>query len=297
MRSWDGLDIEGLLRLQQTGPSSFRSVLASPNERGTVFGGQLLAHALVAASMSAPPARDATALQFMFLQSAVPTRPIDFEVTTLQDGKRFASRHVRGTQPADPMGGARVVLDALVTFAVRLPGPEHTTPLRAGVADPQTLPRLQDQPAEVADALRRTLGYPLESDVLDLRLADPAQGLGLSASTAQLRFWLRLRRELPDEPALQAAAFAYLSDWWINFTSVGIHVPQMLKEGMRLHVASLNHAIWFHQPFRGDGWLHFDVRSPHAGRGRGLSVATVHDAGGVLVATVTQENLMTPGDL
>ena len=297
MRSWDGLDIEALLRLQRTGPSSFRSAYASPNERGTVFGGQLLAHALVAASMAAPPGRDATALQFMFLQSAVPTRPIDFEVTTLQDGKRFASRHVRGTQPADTTGGARVVLDALVTFAVRLPGPEHTTPSRAGVADPQTLPRLQDQPAEVADALWRTLGYPLESDVLDLRLADPAQGLGLSASTAQLRFWLRLRRELPDEPALQAAAFAYLSDWWINFTSVGIHVPQMLKEGMRLHVASLNHAIWFHQPFRGDGWLHFDVRSPRAGRGRGLSVATVHDAGGVLVATATQENLMTPGDL
>lgn len=294
---WDGLDIEGLLRLRQTGPSSFRSVYASPNERGTVFGGQLLGHALMAASRVAPPDRDVSALQLMFLQSAVPARPIDFQVTMLQDGKRFASRHVRGTQSDDSTAGRRVVLDAQITFAVPLAGPAHATPSRAGDADPQTLPRLEDQPADVADAVWRTLGYPFDSKALDLRLADPVHGLGLSAPTASLRFWLRLRRVLPDEPALQAAAFAYLSDWWINFTSVGIHVPQMLEEGTRLYVASLNHAIWFHQPFRADGWLHFDVQSPRAERGRGLSVATVHDAGGVLVATATQENLMTPGDL
>ena len=294
---WDGQDIEGLLRLQQTGPSSFRSRQASPNERGTVFGGQLLGQALLAASMAAPSDRDVTALQFMFLQSAVPTRPIDFQVTTLQDGKRFASRYVRGTQPGDTATRARVVLDTQVTFAMPLAGPAHTTPSRAGDTDPQTLPRLEDQPADVADAVWRTLGYPFNPQVLDLRLADPVHGLCLSAPTASWRFWLRLCRELPDEPALQAATFGFLSDWWINFTSVGIHVPWMLEEGTRLHVASLNHAIWFHQPFRADGWLHFDVQSPRAGHGRGLSVATVHDAGGELVATATQENLMTPGDL
>jgi acyl-CoA thioesterase-2 len=101
---------------------------------------------------------------------------------------------------------------------------------------------------------------------------------------------------LPDRPALQAAAFAYLSDWWFNFTSVGIHVPQLLGEGTRLHVASLNHSIWFHRPLRADRWLHFDLQSPCAGRGRGLSIAAVHDIDGVLVASATQENLMTPAD-
>ena len=203
---WDGLDIEGLLRLHQAGPSSFRSRHASANERGTVSGGQLLGHALMAASLVAPPGRDVTALQFMFLQSAVPARPIDYEVTTLQDGKRFASRHVRGTQRGDTMTDARVVLDAQVTFAVSLDGPEHATPSRAGDVDPQTLSRLEDQPADIADSVWRTLGYPFGSEVLDLRLADPVHGLGLRAATASLRFWLRLHRELPDEPALQAAA-------------------------------------------------------------------------------------------
>jgi acyl-CoA thioesterase-2 len=294
---WNPRDIEGLLRLQSIGPSTFRSRHASPNARGTVFGGQLLGQALMAAAMTAPPDRDVTAIQFMFLQSATPERPIDFEVTTLQDGKRFASRHVRGSQPGDASGKRRIVLDAQLSFALPLPSPEHATPPRAGGVDPETLPRCEDLPAETADAVWRTLGYPFGSVGLDLRLADPARGLGLDSPDASLRFWLRTRDRLPDEPVLQAAAFAYVSDWWINFTSVGVHVRQMLADGMRLHVASLNHAIWFHRPLRADEWLHFDVQSPSAGCGRGLSIATVHDARGVLVASAPQENLMTPGSI
>ncbi|MDB5731471.1 MAG: hypothetical protein JWQ03_1366 [Variovorax sp.] len=292
---WDPRDLEALLRLRTLGPSSFRSCYASPNARGTVYGGQLLAHALMAASMTVPPDRDATALQFMFLQSASPDRAIDFEVATLQDGKRFASRHVRGTQEGGGAGtGRRVVLDAQATFATPLPGPAHATPSRAGDVDPQTLLRMEDMSAETADAIWRTLGYPLDSPALDLRVGEPARELGLSSPTAALRFWLRTRDRLPDEPMLQTAAFAYLSDWWLNFASVGIHVPQLQRDGARLHVASLNHAIWFHRPLRADQWLHFDVQSPSAGRGRGLSIATVHDIEGALVASVTQENLMTP---
>ena len=291
---WNPRDIAALLRLQSIGPSTFRSRHASPNARGTVFGGQLLGQALMAAAMTAPSGRDVTAMQFMFLQSATPERPVDYEVTPLQDGKRFASRHVRGTQAGDVPGKRRVVLDAQVSFAVPMEGPQHTTPTRAALVDPQSLPRFEDLPAETAEAVSRTLGYPFESIGLDLRVADPAQGLGLASPTAALRFWLRTRETLPDAPILQAAAFAYLSDWWINFTSVGIHVEQLLRDGTQLHVASLNHAIWFHRPLRADRWLHFDVHSPSAAQGRGLSIAAVHDADGVLVASATQQNLMVP---
>ena len=183
-----------------------------------MFGGQLLGHALMAAAMTAPPDRDVTAMQFMFLQSATPERPIDFEVTTLQDGKRFASRHVRGTQASGATAGHRIVLDAQVSFAVPLASPEHAAPSRACDVDPQTLPRFVDLPAETIDAVWRTLGYAFDPIGLDLRVADPERGLGLGSATPTLRFWLRARDPLPDEPLLQAAAFAYLSDWWINFT-------------------------------------------------------------------------------
>jgi acyl-CoA thioesterase-2 len=294
LRAWNPRDIEALLRLQPLGESTFRSRHASPNAHGTVFGGQLLGQALMAAAMTAPPGRDVTAMQFMFLQSATPERPVDYEVTPLQDGKRFASRHVRGTQAADVSGKRRVVLDAQVSFAVPMQGPQHTTPSPAERIDPQTLPRFEDLPAATADAVGATLGYPFESIGLDLRVADPAHGLGMESATPALRFWLRTREALPDDLILQAAAFAYLSDWWINFTSVGIHVRKLLSDGMQLHVASLNHAIWFHRPLRADRWLHFDVHSPSAAQGRGLSIAAVHDADGVLVASATQQNLMVP---
>jgi acyl-CoA thioesterase-2 len=248
----------------------------------------------MAASMTVPKDRDATALQFMFLQSASPDLAIEFEVTTLQDGKRFASRHVSGWQEGGAGAGRRVVLDAQVTFAATLAGPEHALPSRAGAVDPASLLPVQDVSKETADAIWRTVGYPLGSVAVDMRVDESAQTLGLNSTTAALRFWLRTRDALPDEPALHAAAFAYLSDWWLNFASVGTHVPQLLREGARLHVASLNHAIWFHRPLRADRWLHLDVQSPSAGRGRGLSIATVHDVEGTLVASATQENLMTP---
>src|SRR5438552_18859916 len=107
LRAWNPRDIEALLRLQPLGESTFRSRHASPNARGTVFGGQLLGQALMAAAMTAPSGRDVTAMQFMFLQSATPERPVDSEVTTLQDRKRIASRHARGTQATDGPGERR----------------------------------------------------------------------------------------------------------------------------------------------------------------------------------------------
>lgn len=292
--AWTSRDLAPLLRLEPAGPSTFRNRYASPNARGTVFGGQLLAHALMAASMTVPADREVTALQFMFLQSADPARPIDQEVTVLQEGRRFASRHVRGSQSATDGAPARMVFDAQVSFATALSSPEHAVASRATGIDPQSLPRMEELPAETADAVWRTVGYPLGSSTLDLRVGNVEKGLGLDAPDAGLSFWLRTLEPLPDEPALQAAAFAYLSDWWLNFASVGIHVPQLDRDGARLHVASLNHAIWFHRPVRADQWLFFDVRSPAAGRGRGLSIATIHDRDGVLVASATQESLMTP---
>lgn len=295
--SWNPDDLEALLRLEPIGSSTFRSRSACANVRGTVFGGQLLAHAVMAASLTVPSGRDPTALQFMFLQSANPARPIEFEVTVLQDGKRFASRHVRGTQAANGTATARLVLDAQLTFAVALPGPSHATATRAGNVDPETLPRIQDIPGDGADRVWRTLGYPLASPALDLRVGDPVQGLGIDTSDAALGFWLRTRTTLSDDPMLQAAAFAFLSDWWLNFVAVGLHVPQLERDGERLHVASLNHCIWFHRPFRADQWLYFDMKSPCAADGRGLSIGTVYDIHGVLVASATQECLMTPGSI
>src|SRR5271157_5703259 len=97
-----------------------------------------------------------------------------------------------------------------------------------------------------------------------------------------MRFWIKMRSPLADDPALHAAAFAYLSDYWINFAACIGHVRKMADVDTRLYVASLNHVIWYHRALRADDWLLFDCASPSGALGRGLSIGrtTTLRAGG-----------------
>lgn len=135
----------------------------------------------------------------------------------------------------------------------------------------------------------------LALDVIDFRLplTPLHDGLNLDPAGPRLRYWVRLRHGLPDSAAAHAAALAYLSDWWINFSAAGAHLQSAEAEN-GLYIASLNHALWLHRPVRADAWLHIDSTSPAAASGRGLSVARFHDRQGQLVASATQESLMAP---
>jgi len=286
---WDGVGLADLLALDAIAPSTFRTRCGDANAHGRAFGGQILGQALMAAARTAPEGRLCTAMQFMFLQGTLWDEALDLHVTALQDGKRFASRHVRGMQR-----GNRMVLDAQVSFAVPIESPAHGAAPRVALEDPESLAPVSELPPEWNDSVRRAVGYEIRvKPVLDFRFAHPPPALRLSLPEPRLRFWVRVRERLPDDPALHAAALAYLSDWWLNFPAIGGHQAEAEARG-GLYVASLNHAIWLHQPMRADEWLHFDSVSPAAGSGRGLSIARVHDRQGWLVASATQECLMVP---
>ncbi len=290
---WSGHDLLELLTLEPAGPMRFRNRFGDPNAHDRAYGGQILAQALMAAAQTVPAGRVATMMQFLFLQGTLHDRAIDFDVTALQDGKRFSARHVRGSQ-----SGGRLVLDAQLSFALPFEAPAHMAPPDpASVVgeDPEGLPQLSDLSAARSGEIQRVLGYISEvKEVVDFRLADLAPGLKLEVPEPRLRFWCRVKHALPDGAHLHAAAFAYLSDWWINYCAVGGHVQALLDSHSSLYVASLNHAIWLHRPFRADEWLHFDCTSPSAAAGRGLAIARVHDRVGRLVASATQECLMAP---
>ena len=288
LQPWNEADLPALLTLTQAseGHGHYRNRHGDVNLNGRSFGGQSLGQALMAASMSAPPDREATAMQFMFLQGSVPDQPIDFEVTPLQDGKRFTSRHVRGTQ------GSRSLFDAQVTFALPLDAPEHQVAIQALESNPDDVPPLPDASLPWESRLKRLGGYSLrEKACIDFRVPDMESQVAPDTATLRLRYWLKARHPLPATQGMHAAAFAYMSDWWLNFSSLGSHVRD-LDSDRRLYVASLNHCIWFHRPFAADDWLHFDSHSPCAVAGRGLSIGSVHDRHGVLVASVTQDCLM-----
>jgi acyl-CoA thioesterase-2 len=291
--SWNGEDVADLLDLAPGGDGRFSSRLGERNEHGRIFGGQLLGQAVIAASRTAPAGRSATYLQFLFAAGGLPEQAIDYEVVPLQDGKRFASRNVRATQC-----GGRILCDASVSFAGAIESPSHGAPAPedCGLAsDPDRLPGLRDIHAPEARDVERTLDYGYrDHPAIDLRLPFVEDVLRGDPSAPRVRFWIRARRPLRDDPALQAAAFAYISDYWINFTACIAHVAPLAKAGRRLYVASLNHAIWYHCPFRADQWLLFDCVSPRATLGRGLSMARVYSRSGELVASVAQECLLSP---
>lgn len=287
--AWNGRDLGELLGLERVDERTFRSHLGDANIQGRAYGGQVLGQALMAAAQTVPEERACTAMQSLFLQGTIWDEAVRFEVTALQDGKRFSSRHVRAVQAA-----GRLVLDAQVSFASPAESPQHEAALPSTARDPDALPPARDLPVAWQQALRRATGYAIvDKPAIDFRIEDPPQALRLAPAEPRLCFWVRVREPLPQRPSLHAAAFAYLSDWWINYPATGAHLVEAEAAG-GLYVASLNHAIWLHRPLRADQWLRFDSLSPAAGSGRGLCVARVHDHAGRLVASVTQECLMVP---
>jgi acyl-CoA thioesterase II len=287
--AWDGRDLRDLLALDPIGASTFRTRCGDVNAHGRAYGGQILGQALMAAAHTVPVGRAATAMQFMFLQGTLHDEALDLQVTPLQDGKRFSARHVRGVQSR-----GRLVFDAQVSFAVPIDAPAHAVPPRVPLEDPETLPTIDQLPSAWADAVERAVSYSMSlKPVLDFRLAAPPEYLRLDLPEPQLPFWVRVKDRLPDDPDLHAAAFAYLSDWWLNYSAVGGHQGDAESIG-GLYVASLNHAIWLHRPLRADEWLHFDCTSPSAASGRGFTIARIHDRDGRMLASATQECLMAP---
>lgn len=288
---WNERNIEHLLGLTGVGPGCWRTRHGDANLNGRSYGGQLLAQAFMAGMMDVPTDRVPTMMQFLFLQGAMPQEALDLRVTPLQDGKRFSSRHVRGSQ-----GNGRVILDAQVTSALPLEAPSHDSPSSAPAGErPEDLVPFHDVDPALLRGIQRLGGYSEDhKPSIEFRIPDPQRQLPSGSMDGKFRFWMRPVRALPDDIRMHAAAFAYQSDWWVNFSALGLHLSKMGER--RLYIASLNHAIWLHRPFRADQWLHVETVSPVSALGRGLSIGSVHDRDGHLLATVTQECLMAYAD-
>lgn len=284
--AWDTSRIEPILAVDPVGTGRWKGRHGDANPNGRAFGGQLLGQAMSAALKDVPRQRAVTMMQFLFMQGADPQQAVELEVDTLQEGKRFSSRHVRAWQ-----GNGRKVLDAQVTCCEAIESPAHGEPMFSFCDQrPEDLPTLHDLDPALRASLSALGGYAASrKPSIDFRIPQPERQLG-GDMNGRFCFWMRAAHALPADGHLQAAAFAYTSDWWINFSSLGLHLRGL--GGRRLYIASLNHAFWLHRPFRVDEWLYVDSQSPASAGGRGLSISGVHDAQGSRVATITQETLM-----
>ncbi len=280
-------DLVALLDIEPVGPD--RYVGRSPSKRWPrVFGGQAIAQALVAAARTVEE-RAPHSLHAYFILPGDPAEPILFEVERVRDGRSFATRRVLAKQ----RGEAIFVLAA--SFHIEEEGFDHQLPMPPA-PEPE---RLVDPVAATAllseKARERLIGLlerirPIEFRPLDLaRYAPPAPGI---ARDPKQSLWIRIGGALPDDPAVHRAALAYLSDMTLLDTALVAH-GHTISDG-RFQLASLDHALWFHRPFRADDWLLYVQDSPNAHGALGLTRGLLYTRAGALAASVAQEGLMRP---
>ncbi|HJR56001.1 MAG TPA: acyl-CoA thioesterase II [Rhizomicrobium sp.] len=259
-----------LLDLEMVGENVFRGVSPSTHSQ-RVFGGQVLAQALVSATRTVPPTRHCHSLHAYFLRPGDPEVPILYEIDSSRDGGSFSVRRVAATQH-----GAQIFVLA-ASFQKEEAGFEHQAEMPAVPA-----------PEMIADAEEVTAGWWV-SRPFQFRPVIP-RGFGdRPARPAMDHVWFRIPPPLDGDVVLHQAFLAFASDMSLLDTALLPHGKGILSN---LQVASLDHAMWFHRPFRIDDWLLYSQESPSASGARGFSRGLIFARDGRLVASVAQEGLI-----
>jgi acyl-CoA thioesterase-2 len=229
-----------------------------------LFGGFVIAQAIMAVTRDAPDARRVHSLHAYFLRPVAAAKPVRYLVRPIKEGRSFTSRHLEASQDG------KAVLDLTCSFATDTDGYEYDLPDRRPVPAPADLAEEPGPGPWVATFVGPT----------------PAAPDGTRESTH--RIWFRVPTPLPDDPHLHTALLGFATDW------TGIGGRPLHLEGDTTGMVSLDHAAWFHRPARADEWLFFDVHSLVNAGGRGLLRGTMRDTDGHVVASVAQEMRLTP---
>ncbi|MFF1541467.1 acyl-CoA thioesterase [Microbacterium sp. NPDC058269] len=256
-----------------------------PMPSGRIYGGQVLAQALLAAERTLPEDRAVHSMHGYFLRPGDASQGITISVDRIHDGRSFSTRRAQAYQNGVP------IFSMIASFQDADPGVEHAAAMPEGIPAPESLApdedRVQGLPGGTARMLSdraadvRHVGSPMYLPSDDERA--PRQAV-----------WMRLRAPLPDDQRLHRAALAYLSDMTIQESILRAHGVYWALPGLK--VASLDHAMWWHRPARVDEWLLYVQESPNARGGRGLATGRIFTREGALVASVAQEIMIRVPD-
>lgn len=273
-----------LLDLEAIEENIFRGL--SPKDRvQRVFGGQVLGQALVAAARTVE-GRLCHSLHAYFLRAGDPKVPILYEVDRSRDGASFTSRRVVAIQHGRPI----FTLEA--SFQRDEPGYEHAFEMPS-VPAPETLPSEDELRAKVIERLpEEARAWYARPRPIETRPVDPREYFSPEKRLPHEMLWIRATGPVPDDPALQQCLLAYASDMSLLDTGLLPHGIGWFDN--KVQMASLDHAMWFHRPFRLDDWLLYVQDSPSASGARSFNRGTIFARDGRLVASVVQEGLMRP---
>lgn len=277
-------DLLSLLRLERIEENIFRGESRDIGSE-QVFGGQVLGQALSAAHHTvAVGERFAHSLHAYFLRRGDVRAPIVYEVDRARDGGSFSVRRVVAIQHGRP------ILNLAASFHKHEEGLEHQAAMPE-VAGPGSLQDVANVPAEILARLPEKLRrYLLERRAFEFRPVHPIDFMHPEVRPPVKHLWIRAVDRLPDDLSLHQNLLAYVSDYELLGTCI---LPHGLSFGQgNLQMASLDHALWFHRPFRVDEWLLYSFDSPNASDARGLARGQLFTEDGTLVASTAQEGLI-----
>ncbi len=272
-----------LLQLERIEENLFRG---QSRDIGTryVFGGQVLGQALSAAQRTVDPLRAVHSLHAYFLRAGDIEAPIVYEVDRARDGKSFSVRRVVAIQHGQP------IFNFSASFQVSEPGVEHQIPMPE-VPAPEDIPPREPLPAaELANLPVKLQRWLSRKGPFEFRHVNPRNELKPEKRSPFQQVWFRLIDRAPDDATLHRAMLAYASDFHLIGTATLPHGISYLQHNVQM--ASLDHALWFHRPFRVDEWLLYSCDSPSAQGARGLTRGMIFSRDGRLVASTAQEGMI-----
>jgi len=248
-----------------------------------VFGGQVIGQALVAACRTVED-RTAHSLHAYFLRAGDPSVPIIYEVDRIRDGGSFSTRRVVAIQHG------HAIFSMAASFQKEEAGLEHQMAM-PDVPPPEDLPSEAELKAKFIDKLPEPVkAYWEHERPIEIRPADLSRYFSAETRDPSQQVWIKATGDLGDDLALHQCVLAYASDFTLLDTALVAHGRFVFDPNLML--ASLDHAIWFHESFRADDWLLYVQDSPSSGGGRAFCRGTLFTRDGRLVASTAQEGLV-----
>ena len=272
-----------LLNVEEIDTDLYRGPRQSDG-RGRVFGGQVIAQALVAATRTVAPERPAHSLHAYFMRPGDEDYPITYQVFRDYDGRSFATRRIMALQKGQP------ILNMAASFHVREEGLSHRAEMPV-VPPPEDLTTESEQLRDSKEDLPENfLRWATRPRPIEIRSVAPRMVLHPEKRAPQNYSWFRAAAPIGDDPGLHRAVLAFASDMVLLGTCMLPHGVNWITPNIQ--TASLDHAVWIHEDIRVDDWLLYATDSPWSGHARGFSRGLIFTREGRLVASTTQEGLV-----
>lgn len=244
-----------------------------------LYGGQVLGQAVAAAQKTVETDQVIHSLHTYFILPGDASKPVIYQIDNVRDGRSFCTRRVKAIQ------NGREIFILMASFQFPGAGFDHQDTM------PKTPPphELSSYDEQLPDSVKQS-HKPQITNAIDFRPATPYNWANPKPTPTNNTVWMKTIGDLPDDAKIHNSILAYTSDFGFLATALMQHGATVFNPN--LQIATIDHSIWFHRPFRFDDWLLYDIHSPSACSDRALVKGQIYDSSGVLVASTTQEGVI-----